>query len=98
MFATMGYGVYLFFASMMILSIIFVYFLIPETKGVPLEATNRLFEIKPVRTANSVIMRELREHVQEFRLHIKEEGIDAAIEGDLERKHEKSHHIEVTEA
>lgn len=49
MFLTMGYGVYFFFASLMILSIPFVYFLIPETKSVPLEAMDRLFEIKQQR-------------------------------------------------
>jgi hypothetical protein len=67
MFLTMGYGVYFFFASLMILSIPFVYFLIPETKSVPLEAMDRLFEIKPVRNANKVIITELREQEEEFR-------------------------------
>ena len=33
-----GCGVYFFFATMMILSIPFVFFLIPETKGIPLES------------------------------------------------------------
>jgi Sugar (and other) transporter len=63
----MGYGVYFFFASLMILSIPFVYFLIPETKSVPLEAMDRLFEIKPIRNANKVIITELREQEEEFR-------------------------------
>ena len=67
MFLTMGYGVYFFFASLMILSIPFVYFLIPETKSVPLEAMDRLFEFKPVRNANKVIITELREQEEEFR-------------------------------
>ena len=67
MFLTMGYGVYFFFASLMILSIPFVYFLIPETKSVPLEAMDRLFEIKPVRNANKAIITELREQEEEFR-------------------------------
>ena len=67
MFLTMGYGVYFFFASLMILSIPFVYFLIPETKSVPLEAMDRLFEIKPARNANKVIMAELWEQEEEFR-------------------------------
>ena len=67
MFLTMGYGVYFFFASLMILSIPFVYFLIPETKSVPLEAMDRLFKIKPVRNANKVIIAELREQEEEFR-------------------------------
>ena len=67
MFLTMGYGVYFFFASLMILSIPFVYFLIPETKSVPLEAMDRLFKIKPVRNANKIIITELREQEEEFR-------------------------------
>ncbi|KAH6995862.1 quinate permease [Ilyonectria sp. MPI-CAGE-AT-0026] len=74
MFATMGYGVYLFFATMMILSIIFVFLCVPETKGVPLEAMDRLFEIKPVRKAHSTILEELRLHEQEFRQNM--DGLD----------------------
>lgn len=35
MFLTMGYGVYLFFGSMMILSIPFCVFFLPETMHVP---------------------------------------------------------------
>lgn len=53
--------------SMMVLSIAFVFFCVPETKGVPLEAMDRLFEIKPVRKAHSTILEELRLHEQEFR-------------------------------
>ena len=34
-----GCGVYFFFASMMLVSILFVFFLIPETKGIPLESS-----------------------------------------------------------
>jgi hypothetical protein len=41
-----GEGVYFFFASMMILSIPFVFFLIPETKGIPLESMDRLFSVQ----------------------------------------------------
>jgi hypothetical protein len=67
MFLAMGYGVYFFFASLMILSVPFVYFLIPETKSIPLEAMDRLFEIKPVTKANRTIMAELREQEEEFR-------------------------------
>lgn len=67
MFNTMGYGVYFFFASLMILSVPFVYFLIPETKSIPLEAMDRLFTITPVRNANKTIMAELEVEDQEFR-------------------------------
>ncbi|KAF2196206.1 general substrate transporter [Delitschia confertaspora ATCC 74209] len=67
MFLKMGYGVYFFFASLMVLSIPFVYFLVPETKGLPLEAMDRLFEVKPVPRANGIVMQELREQEEEFR-------------------------------
>lgn len=67
MFLTMGYGVYFFFASLMILSVPFTWFLIPETKTIPLEAMDRLFEIKPVHKANEIIMEELRVQEEEFR-------------------------------
>ncbi|KAI1499017.1 general substrate transporter [Biscogniauxia marginata] len=70
MFTTMGYGVYFFFASLMILSVIFVYFLVPETKGVPLEAMDRLFDVKPVYGAREKIMAELKEQDGAFRSQI----------------------------
>ncbi|KAL1616734.1 hypothetical protein SLS56_011300 [Neofusicoccum ribis] len=67
MFLAMDYGVYFFFASMMILSIIFIYFLLPETKSVPLESMDRLFEIKPAGKANKIILAELKEQEEAFR-------------------------------
>ncbi|KAI0595603.1 general substrate transporter [Biscogniauxia sp. FL1348] len=70
MFETMGYGVYFLFASLMILSVVFVYFLIPETKGVPLEAMDRLFEVKPVSQARGKIMAELKEQDEAFRSQV----------------------------
>ncbi|KAL1893696.1 hypothetical protein Cpir12675_003996 [Ceratocystis pirilliformis] len=60
MFEAWGYGVYFFFASLMLISIVFVYFLVPETKSVPLEKMDRLFDIKPVRHANRMVMEELQ--------------------------------------
>jgi len=39
-----GFGVYLFFAGMQIVSIFYVWFLLPETKGIPLESMDALFE------------------------------------------------------
>ncbi|KAK4187474.1 general substrate transporter [Podospora australis] len=60
MFLKMEYGVYFFFASLMILSIIFIFFFVPETKSIPLEAMDRLFEIKPVHSANKILMAELQ--------------------------------------
>lgn len=61
MFNAWGYGVYFFFASLMICSAVFVFFLVPETKSVPLETMDRLFKIKPVWRANKIIMDELAE-------------------------------------
>ncbi|KAJ6119859.1 hypothetical protein N7523_004139 [Penicillium sp. IBT 18751x] len=74
MFTTMGYGVYFFFASLMICSFVFVYFLIPETKGVPLESMDQLFEIKPVWRAHPTIVAKLREDEERFRHDIEESG------------------------
>ncbi|MCJ1324333.1 hypothetical protein MMC10_000995 [Thelotrema lepadinum] len=67
MFLTMGYGVYMFFATMMILSIPFVFFLIPDTKSVPLEAMDRLFEVRPVWRANKLVLSELQNEEEIFR-------------------------------
>ncbi|KAK0714249.1 general substrate transporter [Apiosordaria backusii] len=61
MFLKMDYGVYFFFASLMIISIIFIFFFVPETKSIPLEAMDRLFEIKPVHRANRILMAELQQ-------------------------------------
>nr|Q4U3U6.1 RecName: Full=Quinate permease; AltName: Full=Quinate transporter [Neurospora africana]AAY41161.1 qa-y [Neurospora africana] len=59
MFIKMEYGVYFFFASLMLLSVVFIYFFIPETKSIPLEAMDRLFAIKSVHNANKILMDEL---------------------------------------
>ena len=67
MFLKMEYGVYFFFASLMILSIPFVFFLIPETKSLQLESMDRLFEVKPVWRANEIMMKELKEQEEAFR-------------------------------
>jgi hypothetical protein len=76
MFSSMGYAVYFFFASLMILSIIFVYFLIPETKGVPLESMDQLFDIKPVWRAHGQMLAQLRENEERFRNDVEAAGID----------------------
>lgn len=75
MFAKMGYGVYFFFASLMICSIVFVFFLVPETKGVPLESMEQLFEIKPVWRAHGEMVSKLREEEERFRHDIEESGV-----------------------
>jgi hypothetical protein len=77
MFLAMGYGVYFFFASLMLLSIPFVYFLVPETKSIPLERMDDLFEIKSVRKAHGIMMERLKIQEEEFRHNA--EGADFSI-------------------
>lgn len=68
MFAGMYYGVYFFFASLMLLAAVYVFFLIPETKGIPLESMDRLFSRElPARRAHAVVLADLRYEDQEFR-------------------------------
>jgi hypothetical protein len=85
MFTKMGYGVYFFFASLMLCSIVFVWFLIPETKGIPLESMDRLFDpsLKP-RVAHKIVMAEVREDEEVFRNNA--QGSNLSI-----TKHEASH-------
>ncbi|KAJ5279752.1 hypothetical protein N7478_005124 [Penicillium angulare] len=82
MFSAMGYGVYFFFASLMLCSIVFVYFLIPETKGLPLESMDQLFEHKPVWRAHGEMLAKLREDEQRFRHDIEASGLAASKVGD----------------
>jgi hypothetical protein len=66
MFAKMDYGVYFFFATLMLMSIVFVFFLVPETKGIPLEHMDMLFEMKPW-NAHAKVLQRLREDEEQFR-------------------------------
>lgn len=76
MFNTMEYGVYFFFAALMLCSISFVFFLIPETKGIPLEAMDGLFEKGlPARKAHSVVWARLQESEAEYRKNLDGSGI-----------------------
>lgn len=58
MLCAMKWGIFLFFAGWVCIMTVFVFFLLPETKGVPLEYIRRIFRAHPVwgRTmgANSV--------------------------------------------
>ncbi|KAI1174826.1 general substrate transporter [Nemania sp. FL0916] len=74
LFNKLGYGVYFFFASLMILSIVFVFFLVPETKGIPLEAMDRLFAERPPWKAHGKVMEDL--HVQDEEWRRNAEGAD----------------------
>ena len=93
MFTAMGYGVYFFFASLMLCSIVFVFFLLPETKGVPLESMDRLFskDLK-ARNAHKIVMVELREDEEQFRHNVKGSGIGL----EKEEMGEKAAHLEQT--
>lgn len=51
----------------MIISIIFVFFCVPETKGIPLEAMDKLFTTKPIWRAHKKVMKELQFQEEEFR-------------------------------
>lgn len=75
-----GSGVFFFFASMMLASIVFIWFLLPETKSVPLESMDRLFAIRPVRKANKIIIAEDQERNAEFRREAEGAGLSAAKE------------------
>ncbi|KAL9061550.1 MAG: hypothetical protein Q9162_000082 [Coniocarpon cinnabarinum] len=92
MFTAMGFGVYFFFASLMIFSVIFVYFLVPETKSIPLEAMDHLFAVRPVAKANRVVINELRERDESVRRTMSESGMDDAVQ--LEKARERVGHLE----
>ena len=52
----------------MLCSGVYVFFLVPETKAVPLEKMDRLFSSGlPARKAHAVVLAELRVEDQEFR-------------------------------
>jgi hypothetical protein len=87
MFAKMDYGVYFFFASLMVLSIAFVYFLIPETKGIPLESMDLLFDQKLVRNAHKIVLEKIREDEERFRHDIEASGIAAEKNREVEGQH-----------
>jgi len=57
-----GYGVYIFFALMQVASVFYVIFLLPETKGIPLESMDMLFETykSNPRTAHRKVIEHLR--------------------------------------
>jgi hypothetical protein len=79
MFTTMGYGVYFFFAALMMLSVVFVFFLMPETKGIPLEAMNRLFSREMtkgfrVRKAHKNVLAELAAEERALRVGLEEKA------------------------
>ncbi|CAL3970237.1 unnamed protein product [Diplocarpon coronariae] len=85
MFEAMGYGVYFFFASLMICSAIFVYFLLPETKNIPLEGIDRLFDRKLRATdAHAIVWSELQ-HEEALRAGIAGGELAKRDEGSVEQ-------------
>lgn len=82
MFAAMGYGVYMFFASLSFFAFIFAFFLIPETSGIPLEKVDLLFEVKPIWRANAIVKDQLMEEEQQFRHDVKEGPMHFENQGD----------------
>lgn len=78
---------YFFFASLMLCSVVFVYFLIPETKNIPLEGIDRLFDRRlKASQAHAIVWRELAEEEEVLRVGLA--GADekeAAIEQVEER-------------
>jgi sugar porter (SP) family MFS transporter len=93
MFMTMKYGVYLFFATFMVLSIIFVWFIVPETKNVPLERMNELFApgLKPWK-AHGVVMSHTRDEI----VHHEDAGhVSPSSISDSDRKQEEMYKEQV---
>jgi len=80
-----GYGVYMFFASLLIFSALFVFFFISETKGTPLEAMDRLFKINPKYKANQISLAELQIEEEMFRGRVSNASFSA---GGDDVKHE----------
>ncbi|QLQ80017.1 hypothetical protein HG537_0D00170 [Torulaspora globosa] len=60
MVKSMHYGIFFFFASIALLSIPFVFFFVPETKGIPLEEIDKLFHKGiPARRAHGIVSKQL---------------------------------------
>lgn len=86
MFNAWGYGVYFFFASLMIISVVFVFFCVPETKSIPLEAMDRLFEVRPTWRANQILMDGLHQEEQ-----LRQDFITDKVSEEIVESNEKSH-------
>lgn len=74
MIELMSYGIYFFFASLAVLSVPFVFFCIPETKGIALEDMDKLFDTKtPAWRAHKQVLQGARrdaEHVMHDQKHL----------------------------
>ncbi|KAF8906077.1 MFS quinate transporter QutD [Mucidula mucida] len=87
MFAAMDYGVYLFFASLMVCSVVFIFFLLPETKQVPLEMMDELFasDVRPWNAHAKVIAR-MKDHMQAAEVGQMVRGPSMEVKSEEERK------------
>jgi hypothetical protein len=54
MYASMGYGVYIFFASALICASVYAFFFIPETKGLRIDQMDQLFGFTRLENASLV--------------------------------------------
>ena len=75
-----GYGAFITFACFCLAMFIFVWFLVPETKAIPLESMDRLFAAKPVWKANQIVLEQDRAREEEFRHDAEVVGVDVAKE------------------
>lgn len=68
----------------MVLSVFFVFFLIPETKGIPLESMDQLFETKPIWRAHQRVLemldQEHEEHTAERQKELGEVRVEESNE------------------
>ncbi|KAK9352254.1 general substrate transporter [Lipomyces doorenjongii] len=84
MFASMGasgYGVYFMFASLSTLGILYVFLLVPETKGIPLEMVDSLFtKGVPAWRAHSYVLGQESELKREFDASPEEKGAIEKLE------------------
>lgn len=66
MISAMHYGIYFFFAALAVLSVPFVFFCIPETKGIALEDMDKLFDRNiSARRAHAVVLSGARREADE---------------------------------
>lgn len=76
----------------MLCAAVFVYFLVPETKGIPLEAMDRLFsKDHAARHAHKIVLAELRIEDQDFR---RQSVTDKGNVEEREGNNVDSHHFE----
>ncbi|KAJ7714330.1 MFS quinate transporter QutD, partial [Mycena olivaceomarginata] len=82
MFTSMGYGVYIFFATLMVVSVPYIYFILPETKQVHLSAWRSSSRpgVKPWK-AHDIVMARVHETRQ-----LRNEGKDSPSSTSFEKK------------